>query len=135
MSTAAMNAVEATKAGVASGILSMSRMVGGTFGIAAMGALISGLGRHRLDETLPQLPAGARERLVDGLGAGGAMSGDAGQAAAAAREAFVFALNSGLRLGAVVAAIGALVAWMLIGGRAERPAAAAVGEPALEPAG
>ncbi|MDX6666167.1 MAG: hypothetical protein QOG68_2373, partial [Solirubrobacteraceae bacterium] len=35
MSTAAMNAVDRTKAGVASGVLSMSRMVGGTFGVAA----------------------------------------------------------------------------------------------------
>ena len=45
MSTAAMNAVEPSKAGVASGILSMSRMVGGTFGVAAMGALVTGLGK------------------------------------------------------------------------------------------
>src|SRR3712207_7866267 len=33
MTSAAMNAVEPTKAGVASGILSMSRMIGGTFGV------------------------------------------------------------------------------------------------------
>ena len=37
MSTAAMNAVDQTKAGVASGMLSMSRMVGGTFGVAVHG--------------------------------------------------------------------------------------------------
>jgi len=40
MSTAAMNAVDRTKAGVASGILSMSRMVGGTLGVAVLGAFI-----------------------------------------------------------------------------------------------
>ena len=40
MSTAAMNAVDRTKAGVASGILSMSRMVGGTLGVAVLGALV-----------------------------------------------------------------------------------------------
>ena len=40
MSTAAMNAVDQTKAGVASGILSMSRMIGGTLGIAVLGAFI-----------------------------------------------------------------------------------------------
>jgi EmrB/QacA subfamily drug resistance transporter len=39
MSTAAMNAVDRAKAGVASGTLSMTRMVGGTFGVAALGAL------------------------------------------------------------------------------------------------
>ena len=40
MSTAAMNAVDRTKAGVASGILSMSRMVGGTLGVAVLGTFI-----------------------------------------------------------------------------------------------
>ena len=54
MSTAAMNAVDRTKAGVASGILSMSRMVGGTFGVAALGALVSAVGRHDLDAKLPR---------------------------------------------------------------------------------
>jgi EmrB/QacA subfamily drug resistance transporter len=39
MSTAAMNAVSTAKAGIASGVLSMFRMVGGTFGVAAIGAL------------------------------------------------------------------------------------------------
>jgi EmrB/QacA subfamily drug resistance transporter len=40
MSTAAMNSVDQTKAGVASGILSMNRMIGGTLGVAVLGALI-----------------------------------------------------------------------------------------------
>jgi hypothetical protein len=39
MSTAAMNAVDVTKSGVASGILSMWRMIGGTFGVAVLGAI------------------------------------------------------------------------------------------------
>jgi EmrB/QacA subfamily drug resistance transporter len=39
MSTAAMNAVSTSKAGIASGVLSMFRMVGGTFGVAAIGAI------------------------------------------------------------------------------------------------
>ena len=40
MSTAAMNAIDESKAGVASGILSMNRRVGGTLGVALLGAFI-----------------------------------------------------------------------------------------------
>jgi hypothetical protein len=121
MSTAAMNAVDRTKAGVASGIVSMSRMVGGTFGVAAMGALITGLGKSKLDNLLPNVPAGQRQQLADGLGSG-ASTHTTGQIGDAVREAFVSALNSGLRIGAAVAAVGAVVAWLLIADRAEAPA-------------
>ena len=66
MSTAAMNAVDRTKAGVASGTLSMSRMVGGTFGVAVMGALVAAIGGADLDSSLPNLagrdPIGDRQR-------------------------------------------------------------------------
>jgi MFS family permease len=119
MSTAAMNAVEPAKAGVASGILSMSRMVGGTFGVAAMGALVSALGKSRLDDKLPALSDSARSKLADSLGAGGAQVG--GQVGSAVQDAFVYALNNGLRLAAVVSALGALLTWMLI---ADKPAVA-----------
>ena len=61
MSMAAMNAVDRTKAGVASGTLSMFRMVGGTFGVAALGALVAVVGRHDLEQSLPQVPAEARD--------------------------------------------------------------------------
>ncbi|HET6548210.1 MAG TPA: MFS transporter, partial [Solirubrobacter sp.] len=72
MSTAAMNAVDRTKAGVASGTLSMTRMVGGTFGVAALGALVAAIGRHDLAQSLPRVPDATREQLVDGLGSGAA---------------------------------------------------------------
>jgi hypothetical protein len=127
MSTAAMNAVEHTKAGVASGILSMSRMVGGTFGVAAMGALVSGLGRGRIDDLLPSLPDSQRAKLADSLGAGGAQIG--GRAGNAVQDAFVYALNNGLRLAALISAAGALLAWMLI---ADKPAPVPAAEPAAE---
>ena len=97
MSTAAMNAVDQTKAGVASGILSMSRMVGGTLGIAVLGAFIG----H-----------------------------------ATTQAAFVDALGEGLLIGAFVAAVGAVVSWLLISpelaGGAERQAPPA-GEAAAPP--
>jgi len=121
-----MNAVEPSKAGVASGILTMSRMVGGTFGVAAMGALITGLGKSRIDELLPAMSDEQRQKLADGLGAGGARVG--GQVGDAVNQAFVYALNNGLRIGAAVAVLGAVLAWLLIADRAETPAEVAATE-------
>jgi MFS family permease len=113
MSTAAMNSVEPTKAGVASGILSMSRMVGGSFGVAAMGALISALGSHRLGQLLPGLSDSARSKLTDALGSG-AGSAASGRTATALQDSFVYALNNGLRIGSLVALVGAVVAFVMI---------------------
>jgi hypothetical protein len=122
MTTAAMNAVDRTKAGVASGVLSMSRMVGGTFGIAILGAIIAAVGSAKIDERLPQLPAGARDRLADSLGAGGLTDGRApARVVAATHDAFIAALGTSLKIGGVVALLGALLAFALISNR--RPAA------------
>jgi EmrB/QacA subfamily drug resistance transporter len=113
MSTAAMNSVDPSKAGVASGTLSMSRMVGGSFGVAAMGALIAALGSHRLAQLLPNLSDSARSKLTDALGSGAGTNAD-GRTTSAMQDAFVYALNDGLRVGAVIALIGAVVAYVLI---------------------
>jgi EmrB/QacA subfamily drug resistance transporter len=114
MTTAAMNAVDRTKAGVASGTLSMSRMVGGTFGVAALGALVTAVGRAKLDERLPGVPAPVRQRLADALGSGGSVAGAPADAAGAVRDAFVSSLSAGLGLGALVALFAAVLAWRLI---------------------
>ncbi len=114
MSTAAMNSVEQTKAGVASGILSMNRMVGGTFGVAVLGALVATLGRSRIDTLLPSVPDAQRAHLAASLGSIG-VHGVPAQIVSASDSAFVYALQNGLRLGSAVALIGALSAWRLIG--------------------
>ncbi len=75
MTTAAMNAVDRTKAGAASGVLSMSRMVGSTFGVAVMGAIVTTVGRSKLNQSLPQLPATQRNAIVSGLGSGATGAG------------------------------------------------------------
>jgi EmrB/QacA subfamily drug resistance transporter len=64
MSTAAMNAVDQTKAGVASGILSMSRMIGGVLGVAVLGAFIGS----------PGSVGGFVDSLGDGLRIGGCVA-------------------------------------------------------------
>jgi EmrB/QacA subfamily drug resistance transporter len=124
MSTAAMNAVAREKAGVASGVVTMSRMVGGTFGVAVIGALVTTIGRAKIDDLLPTLPEGVRDRLAEGLGTG-AVPADAGPGVAAAvREAFVSALSTGLTVATAVVLVSALCAWALIG-RVAAPAPAA----------
>jgi EmrB/QacA subfamily drug resistance transporter len=122
MSMAAMNAVDRSKAGVASGTLSMFRMVGGTFGVAALGALVAAVGRHDLEQSLPQLPSGARDALVDGLGSGAGVQGAAPGVVSATQSAFVDALGTGLTISAIALAVAAVAAWFLIS--PGRPAAA-----------
>ena len=123
MSTAAMNAVNPAKAGAASGILTMSRMVGGTFGVAAFGALFQHLTSGRLEETLAGtgVTAAQRERIVENIGSGtggqgipGLDPGAAGQVGAAVEEAFIHALSSGMWLGTGVALLGAAIAVLTI---------------------
>jgi EmrB/QacA subfamily drug resistance transporter len=122
MSAAAMNAVDRTKAGVASGVLSMSRMVGGTFGVAALGALIAAVGRHDLEQSLPSVAGAARDRLVDGLGSGADLTGVSHHVRAAAGQAFVDALGTGLVISGATALAAAVFAWLLIdAGRPARP--------------
>ena len=100
MSTAAMNAVNVQKAGVASGVLQMSRMVGGTVGVAATGAIF----QHQLGSGFdPATLVGAPEQ---------------------AQAVFVDALSSAMLLAAAVSVLGFVVAVTLLrGGRAARQTA------------
>jgi EmrB/QacA subfamily drug resistance transporter len=130
MSTAAMNAVDRTKAGAASGVLSMSRMVGSTFGVAVMGAIVTTVGRAKLDQQLPQLPAATRSAIANSLGGGGAPHGEASaHVVAAVHQAFVSAVGTGLTIGAVVVLVAALASWLLI---QRAPAVAEVGPAGAE---
>ena len=120
MSTAAMNAVSEAKAGAASGILSMSRMVGGTFGVAAVGALFQSLSDSKLASKLDgvNLTAAQKTWFADNLG-----SGDVGshiqqlppetgrRVSEALHETFISSLTASMRLSAVVALVGAGIAF------------------------
>jgi len=125
MSTAAMNAVQETKAGVASGILSMSRMVGGTFGVAAVGALFQQLSDNRLHERLGELPLSSQQQawFANNLGSG-AVAGKlkqldpttANEVGRVLKETFVHSLAMSLRLSTAVAAAGVVIAFVLLRG-------------------
>ena len=124
MSTAAMNSVPAEKVGVGSGVLSMSRMVGGTFGVAAIGALFQHLASSQLADELAGsgVTAAQRDRIVENLGAGSDATNLPPQAVTAAHDAFIHALSNGMWLSAAVSATGVLRAFLLIAPKqAERP--------------
>jgi EmrB/QacA subfamily drug resistance transporter len=130
MSTAAMNSVPPEKSGVGSGILSMSRMVGGTFGVAAIGALFQHLARNELSHELAGtgITAAQREEIVHNLGAANDAAGMPANVVEAAQHAFIHALSNGMWLSAGVAAAGAVLSLWLIAPKSAadtRPQAAA----------
>jgi hypothetical protein len=104
-------------------------MVGGTFGVAAIGALFQHLARNDLQNELAGtgVSAAAREHIVENLGSG-SIGGLTPQAAEAAHNAFIHALSTGMWLAAGVAAVGVLVALFTIDSkRAGQP------QPAVQP--
>jgi EmrB/QacA subfamily drug resistance transporter len=134
MSTAAMNAVVPEKAGVGSGILSMNRMVGATFGVAAIGALFQHLAGNELSRELAGtgVSKAQQDRIVHSLGAGGGGHMPP-EVAHAARDAFIHAFSNGMWLSAGVAASGVLLAlWLIAPKKAERPDPARRPEAAAE---
>jgi EmrB/QacA subfamily drug resistance transporter len=119
MSTAAMNAVDATKAGLASGTLSMSRMVGGTFGVAAVGALFQHLSDNRLEQRLGDLPLSAQQQawFTDNIGSGDVSAhlrqldpSTAHEVSAVMKDTFVHSLSASLKLSTAVAVVGVVIA-------------------------
>jgi EmrB/QacA subfamily drug resistance transporter len=84
MTAAVMGSVDRVKAGAASGVLSMTRMIGGVFGVATLTALFEHL---------------SASRAAAGHGSS---------------DVFIYALSHSLRYSAAVALVGALVAFAFI---------------------
>jgi EmrB/QacA subfamily drug resistance transporter len=141
MSTAAMNAVAEAKSGVASGILSMSRMVGGTFGVAAVGALFQHLSDNRLHERLGELPLSSQQQawFADNLGSGAVDQrlkqldpGTAQEVGRALKETFVHSLSVSLKLSTAVAVAGVAIALVMLRSERSEAPVRVLAEPAPE---
>jgi MFS family permease len=117
MTSAAMNAVPVEKAGIASGVLSMFRMVGGSLGVAVTGAIFQGLIKSQLDSELAGsgVSAAQRSELAHQFGGGstealrGMAPAQAKQVVAAGQDAFVYALGHAMTVSGAVALTGAVV--------------------------
>ena len=126
MSTAAMNAVDVAKAGVASGTLSMSRMVGGSLGVAVTGALFQNQFATRVHDLTAGTPLAKypSSQMFEAVSSGqssqianGASPQQASELLAVARNAFVHALANSMRLSLAVVVVGMLAAAVFIEGR------------------
>ena len=114
----------------------ISKVINILFGVAVMGALVTTIGRSELNSSLPHVAKATREQIVNALGSGAQVGAHApAQIVAAANDAFVSALSTGLLVGALVTLSGAVVAWTLIQRRVAAPAAVpAQAAPAQAPA-
>ena len=137
MTSAAMNAVPVQKAGIASGVLSMFRMVGGSLGIAITGAIFQGLVSSRLDSLLTGtgVTAAQRDSVSEQLGGGGVPNvpglgpAQVKEVAAAGNEAFVYALSHAMTVSGFVALAGAVIGATAIRSKAKGVGRAPVGVP------
>jgi EmrB/QacA subfamily drug resistance transporter len=134
LSAAAMGAIDAKKAGVASGVLNTARQVGGALGIAVLTAVAAGRINTSWDQFVTGLPVPLRDhaaRLAD-LADGGQVSAIGRVAGPAARQAAESAFMSGFHAAmwtaAALCVLASLVA--LIGLHSSRD----VVEPSVAPA-
>ena len=122
MTSAAMNAVPVQKAGIASGVLSMFRMVGGSLGVAITGAIFQGLVSSKLDSLLSGsgVTAAQRDAAAEQLGGGsvghvpGLDPAQVKEVTVAGGEAFVYALGTAMTVSGFVAVLGAVIAAVAI---------------------
>src|SRR5918999_540828 len=123
LATTAVGVVEPRRSGAASGINGTFRQVGTATGIAGLGALFQAKVTDELGTALARLPLppGAEDRLSEAVNSGAVES--AARAAppaardtlvAAAQRAFIDGLNEILIVGAVVAFVGAILAFALV---------------------
>jgi hypothetical protein len=117
----------------------MSRMVGGTLGVAAIGALFQAEVRSKLDGMLETFGIGSaqREQLTNQVGGGQTTDGIHGLShhqaevvGRAAHNAFIDGLASSMRLSAAVAFAGAVIGCALVRSRRETASVDAAGPPA-----
>ncbi len=123
LASAAVSVVEPQRSGMASGINSTFRQVGIATGIAGLGAVFQSRVEAKLTDLLaavPGLPPGKAEALAGSVSSGGGQGALQGAppdvraaVARASKEAFIGGLNEIFLIGAAVAFVGAVLAFVL----------------------
>ncbi len=135
VTVAIMGSLPREKAGAGSALNNTFRQVGGSLGVAVLGAVLSAVYRDGISDRLTQLPAGLRDKAGESLEATFAVAGRLGPEGAKlidpAKDAFIHAMHvvAGISAGATV--VGVLLAWFLLPARvAPGGPGAQVGPPA-----
>ena len=122
-----MGAVPASKAGVGSAMNDTTREIGGALGVAIMGSLLASSYHSAMGSStvVGSLPAEAQAVAHDSLGGAVHVAAQLGEAGTAlmhdASAAFVNGMGSAVLVGAVVAVLGALVAFIWLPNRGPSP--------------
>jgi DHA2 family multidrug resistance protein-like MFS transporter len=119
---------------VGSAVNDTTRELGGAFGVAVIGSLVSSGYRAAVAPIAERVPGAAGEAVRRSLGGAlqvaARVGGVQGEALAdAARRGFADSLGKGLTVGAVAAFLGALAAFLFLPARAAEPAVTAADRP------
>ncbi|MFJ1702149.1 MFS transporter [Kitasatospora sp. NPDC088346] len=125
VTVAIMGSLPREKAGAGSALNNTFRQVGGSLGVAILGAVLSTVYRDGMADRLATLPPALRDKAGESLEATVAIAGSTHNPGlvAPAQDAFVHAMHAVAGLSGGITVAGALVALLLLPGRA--PAAAA----------
>lgn len=141
VTVAIMGSLPREKAGAGSAVNNTFRQVGGSLGVAVLGAVLSTVYRDGMADKLDQLPTEAlREKAGESLEATLAVADRLGPQGAAligpANDSFINAMHVVAGLSAGITVVGALFAWFLLPGRipAGGPGGAPGGAPSPEKA-
>ncbi len=124
-----MSTVPPTRAGVASAVNDTTRLAAAAIGVAVVGSVVASSYRTSLTDvagllTTEQLDQ-ARTSLAGAVSVAAQLDAPtASQIVASARQGFVEGASIGLAIAAIVAALGALVAWRFLPAKAGRPSSA-----------
>ncbi|MGW4894487.1 DHA2 family efflux MFS transporter permease subunit [Kitasatospora sp. NPDC004240] len=121
VTVAIMGALPREKAGAGSAVNNTFRQVGGSLGVAVLGAVLSTVYRDGISDRLDHLPNGLGEKAGESLEATLAVAGRLGEQGKAlidpANAAFIDAMHVVALLSAGVTFVGALLAWFLLPGK------------------
>lgn len=125
VTVAIMASLPREKAGAGSAVNNTFRQVGGSLGVAVLGAVLSTVYRDGMTDTLNQLPDDLRGKAGESLEATLAIAERMGPKGAAligpADDAFVSAMHVVASLSAGITVVGALIAWFLLPRRSAAP--------------